>query len=156
MHYAMKTYEWVQVTAPPFFISALDGGEWSASRLNRFTLVETASGIHWVGSWFDPEPVWTLWSRENSLAPPPAAGNRVTIVTSMLYKAKKLRSHSKQFSSAALHSLNAYCRVLHCTNLVRKKNCCYIINHTVLTDCSSVFLLATKIKSGLNYGRRRR
>jgi hypothetical protein len=29
----------------PFFISALDGGEWSASSLTRFILRERASGI---------------------------------------------------------------------------------------------------------------
>jgi hypothetical protein len=32
-----------------FFISALGGGEWSASRLGRFT-----PGIHWMGGWVDP------------------------------------------------------------------------------------------------------
>jgi hypothetical protein len=34
----------------PFFLtSALVGGEWSASRLCRFT-----PGTHWIGSWVDP------------------------------------------------------------------------------------------------------
>jgi hypothetical protein len=31
------------------FTSALDGGEWSASRPGRFTLRETAHGTHWIG-----------------------------------------------------------------------------------------------------------
>jgi hypothetical protein len=34
--------------APTFSISALDGGEWSASRHCRFTLVETDPGS-WMG-----------------------------------------------------------------------------------------------------------
>jgi hypothetical protein len=35
--------------APPFWTSALDGGERSASRLNRFT-----PGTHWRGGWVGP------------------------------------------------------------------------------------------------------
>jgi hypothetical protein len=34
--------------APPFLTSALDGGEWSASSLGRFTPKEIAVGIHWI------------------------------------------------------------------------------------------------------------
>jgi hypothetical protein len=35
--------------APPFFASALDGGEWSASRPCRFTPEERAPGTHQIG-----------------------------------------------------------------------------------------------------------
>jgi hypothetical protein len=35
--------------APPFLASALDGGEWSASCLGRFTLGEKIPGTHWIG-----------------------------------------------------------------------------------------------------------
>jgi hypothetical protein len=31
--------------------SALDGGEWSASRPDRFTPRKRASGTHWIGGW---------------------------------------------------------------------------------------------------------
>jgi hypothetical protein len=31
--------------------SALDGGEWSASRLGRFTPRERVPGTHWKGGW---------------------------------------------------------------------------------------------------------
>jgi hypothetical protein len=34
--------------APPFVTSALDGGEWSGSRLNRFAPEEIVPGIHWI------------------------------------------------------------------------------------------------------------
>jgi hypothetical protein len=40
--------------------SALDGGDWSASRPGRFTPRERAPGTQWIGSW----PFWTLWLRE--------------------------------------------------------------------------------------------
>jgi hypothetical protein len=35
--------------APPFLTSALDGGEWSASRLCHFT-----PSTHWIGGWVGP------------------------------------------------------------------------------------------------------
>jgi hypothetical protein len=37
--------------------SALDGGEWSASRPGRFTPRERASGTHWIGGWVGPRAV---------------------------------------------------------------------------------------------------
>jgi hypothetical protein len=37
--------------------SALDAGEWSASRSGRFTPRETASGTHWIGGWVGPRAV---------------------------------------------------------------------------------------------------
>jgi hypothetical protein len=39
----MKTYGGVEVIVPPFLISALDGGEWLASR-PRYPLDRTLSG----------------------------------------------------------------------------------------------------------------
>jgi hypothetical protein len=51
-YYAMKTYgEGGGSIAPPFLTSALDGGEWLASRLRRFTLLERFHGTHLVGGW---------------------------------------------------------------------------------------------------------
>jgi hypothetical protein len=37
--------------------SALDGGEWSASRPGRFTPRERAPGTHWIGCWVGPRAV---------------------------------------------------------------------------------------------------
>jgi hypothetical protein len=37
-----------------FFTSALVGGEWSASRQDRFTPEEKAPGTHWIGGWVGP------------------------------------------------------------------------------------------------------
>jgi hypothetical protein len=34
--------------------SALDGGEWSASRPGRYTSRERAPGTHWIGGWVGP------------------------------------------------------------------------------------------------------
>jgi hypothetical protein len=40
--------------ALPFLTSALDGGEWSASRPGRFTPGEIVPGTHWIGGWAGP------------------------------------------------------------------------------------------------------
>jgi len=34
--------------------SALDAGEWSASRPGRFTPRERVRGTHWIGDWVGP------------------------------------------------------------------------------------------------------
>jgi len=34
--------------------SALDGGEWSASRPGRFITRQRDRGTRWIGSWIDP------------------------------------------------------------------------------------------------------
>jgi hypothetical protein len=51
--------------APPILTSALDGGEWLASRPGRFTLKEGPPvPIRWEAEW-GTEPIWKLW-REKS------------------------------------------------------------------------------------------
>jgi len=39
---------------PRVLISALDGGEWSASRPGRFTPRGRATHIYWIGGWMGP------------------------------------------------------------------------------------------------------
>jgi hypothetical protein len=38
----------------PFSTSALDEGDWSASRPGRFTPGEMDPGTHWTGGWVEP------------------------------------------------------------------------------------------------------
>jgi hypothetical protein len=40
--------------APPLLTSALDGGEWSASRPGRFTRKKRVPGTHWIGGLVNP------------------------------------------------------------------------------------------------------
>jgi hypothetical protein len=49
----MKAYGGVDVYIHIFLTSALAGGEWSASRLCRFTPREIAPDTHWIGDWVD-------------------------------------------------------------------------------------------------------
>jgi hypothetical protein len=53
-HHAMKTYWEVEVQLHASLTSALDGGEWLASRPDSFTPRERASGTHWIGGWVGP------------------------------------------------------------------------------------------------------
>jgi hypothetical protein len=46
----MKAYGGVKVHLHAFLTSALDGGEWSASR-------PAGPGTHWIGSWVGPGAV---------------------------------------------------------------------------------------------------
>jgi hypothetical protein len=47
----------VEVSSTHSLTSALDGGEWSASRRGRFTSRERAPGTHWIGGWVGPRAV---------------------------------------------------------------------------------------------------
>jgi hypothetical protein len=47
----MKEYGGVDVVIHIFLTSALDGGEWSASRPSRFFPRESVPGTHWIGGW---------------------------------------------------------------------------------------------------------
>jgi hypothetical protein len=49
-----RRYGGVDVEIHIFLTSDLVGGEWSASRSDRFTLGDRAPGTHWIGGWVDP------------------------------------------------------------------------------------------------------
>jgi hypothetical protein len=54
----MKAYwgEWMY-SSTHALTSALDEGDWSASRPGRFTPRERAPGTHWIGGWVGPRAV---------------------------------------------------------------------------------------------------
>jgi hypothetical protein len=47
----------------------LYGREWRVSYPGCFTSGDRAPEAHWIAGWVDPEPIWTVYMRENSLAP---------------------------------------------------------------------------------------
>jgi hypothetical protein len=56
-HHAMKAYLGWRYSSTHSLTSALDRGEWSASRPCRFTPRESAPGTHWRGGWVGPRVV---------------------------------------------------------------------------------------------------
>jgi hypothetical protein len=54
-----------------FLISALYGGERSASRSSRFTPRERAAGTHWMGGWVDPRASLDAVVKRKIPGPPP-------------------------------------------------------------------------------------
>jgi hypothetical protein len=56
--------------------SALEGGEWSASRPGRFIPRERTPGIHWIGGWVGPRDVLDGVVKRRIPSP---AGNRTLI-----------------------------------------------------------------------------
>jgi hypothetical protein len=61
----MKVYGGADVYIHIFLTSALAGGEWSASRLGRFT-----PGTHWIGGWVDPRAGLDDVEKKKFLTPP--------------------------------------------------------------------------------------
>jgi hypothetical protein len=59
MHHVMTTQSKMEIQFHAFLTSALDGGEWSASRFGRFTPGDRFLGTPRFGSLLGPhEPVW--------------------------------------------------------------------------------------------------
>jgi hypothetical protein len=50
-HHATKTFGEMEAQLHAFLTSALDGGEWSASRPGRLIAGERAPGTHGIGGW---------------------------------------------------------------------------------------------------------
>jgi hypothetical protein len=62
-----------------FLNSALDAGEWTASRPGRFTPRELAPGIHWIGDRLDAAAYLALYFSLNELTRLPT-GQAITEV----------------------------------------------------------------------------
>jgi hypothetical protein len=60
--------------------SALDGGEWSASRLGRFTHRERAHGTHWIGGWMGLRAVLVAVAKRKIPSPRRESNPRTPIV----------------------------------------------------------------------------
>jgi hypothetical protein len=71
--------EWRYSSTHPL-TSALDGGEWSASRPGRFTSRERAPDTHWVGGWVGPGAVLDAVVKRKILSPLRESNPRTAIV----------------------------------------------------------------------------
>jgi hypothetical protein len=81
--------------------SALDGDEWSASHLSRFTPRERAPGTHWIGGWLVPRAILdTVVKRK--IRSPCQESNPRTWITYENSIHKKLRADEIQGMLAAI------------------------------------------------------
>jgi hypothetical protein len=60
--------------------SALDGGEWSASRPGRFTSSERSPGTYWIGCWLGPRTVLNAVVKRKIPSPRRESNSRTPIV----------------------------------------------------------------------------
>jgi hypothetical protein len=60
--------------------SALDGGEWSASRPGCFTSRERAPGTHWIGGWVGSRAVLDTVVKRKIPSPRRESNSRTPIV----------------------------------------------------------------------------
>jgi hypothetical protein len=63
----MKTFEGEETKLHVLLTYILDGGEWSVSRSNRFTLGKERLAIFCEKDPWDTQPVWTRRKREKSV-----------------------------------------------------------------------------------------
>jgi hypothetical protein len=76
----MKAYwEW-RYSFAHSLTSALDGGEWSASRPGRFTPRETAPVTYWIGGWVGPRAVLDAVVERKSPSPSREPNPKTSIV----------------------------------------------------------------------------
>ena len=104
-----------------FLTSALDGGEWSTSRLRRFTPGK-GPGIHWVGGWVGP------WSTTGIRTPD-----------------RPIRSVVLSVGTALLRFLIAACYVCMCITCLQESVCdqhC-LYNHHQHTATPSIVVNCT-------------
>jgi hypothetical protein len=73
---------------PPFLTSALDGGDWSASRSGPFNHRETAPGTHSIGGWVAPRAGLEDVEKGNSLPP---IGNRTRVFSRLAHSLVAMR-----------------------------------------------------------------
>jgi hypothetical protein len=79
-HHAMKTYWGSGGIAPRILTSALDEGEWSASRSGCFTSTERAPRTHWIGSCVGPRAVLDAVMKRKIPSPHRKSNPRTPIV----------------------------------------------------------------------------
>jgi hypothetical protein len=72
-------WEW-RYSSTHSLTSALDGGEWSASRLSRFTPRERAPGTHWIWGWVGPRAIPDAVMKRKIPSPRKESNRRTPIV----------------------------------------------------------------------------
>jgi hypothetical protein len=93
--------------------SALDGGEWLASRPGRFTPRERTPGTHWTGGWVGPRAVLDAVVKRKISSPRRESNPRTRIVQPVAQRCFQffLLCKSWNHSLPKNHSMEAYMRL---------------------------------------------
>jgi hypothetical protein len=99
----MKAYWGSEGITPRILTSALDGGEWSASRPGRFTSGEATTDAHWMGGCLDNRAGLDAVVRKKFPAP---TGTRTNVITlkNVVTKSDALRTVTPLRCEFPLHS----------------------------------------------------
>jgi hypothetical protein len=89
--------------------SALDGGEWSASRPCRFTPTERAPGTHWTGGWVVPRAVLDAVMKRKIPSPHRESNPRTPIV-------QPVAQRYTDWAITALFNVGTSRKIFHNTN----------------------------------------
>jgi hypothetical protein len=88
--------------APPFLNSAPDRGEWSASRLYRFTPKEIIPGIHCKEGWASPRAGPDVMDEKKYLAPYCESNPDSSVIQFVAYLLHRLSCPGSTFSYTTL------------------------------------------------------
>jgi hypothetical protein len=95
--------------------SALDGGEWSASRTGRFIPRETVPDTHWIGGWVSPRAVLDAVERRKIPSPRRESNPRTPIVQPV----------AQSYTDWAITDLHMYITILYyCSDMNMKAGVC--------------------------------
>jgi hypothetical protein len=83
--------------------SAIDGGEWSASRPGRFTLRGRAPGTHWIGGWVGPRAVLDAVVKRKIPSPRRKSNPRAPIIQPV----------AKRYTDWAITYRYIFCKAIH-------------------------------------------
>jgi hypothetical protein len=82
----MKAYWGWRYSSDHSATSAVDGGEWSASRPSHFTPRERAPGIRWIGGWVGFRAVLGAVVKKKNPNPRQKSKPRTSIVQPVAYR----------------------------------------------------------------------
>jgi hypothetical protein len=122
----MKMYEGLRVQLHAFLTSALGGGEWLASRPDRFTPGERAYRIRWTRGWVGLRAVLNTEKKKKYFIP---IGNQSKIPGR---PALSLVNIFKELPYIGYKKANMYCTFLN--NKQGKQSVCYRLLYCLLLD----------------------
>jgi hypothetical protein len=99
----------MEVQLHAFLTSALDGGDWSASRPDLFTAGKRIPGTHWVGGWVGQSADLEAVAKREIPFPAPAGKSKLGCPALSLVTILSDLSFSKVFPRFAQPDVYPYC-----------------------------------------------